>query len=226
MMRQRSARRSAAHDALRAGKDSGAARSASASSSTQPLNRNANPDRESDSRFAGRVWHCAAAASESREKELPQLTEESETRLSGFAKRLFTTLYEELRALDQRILVIEAEINQAFQQNALCQRIAEVEGVGPVTATAVVAAISNGTTSMTGGSLPPGSGWFRGNTPAARSSDCQALPREAIVICERYWCTARDRWYSVPPRKKMRAVNGLLKSRRSLGRRRPVCRGE
>jgi len=79
-------------------------------------------------------------------KALPQLTEENETRLSGFAKRLFTTLYEELCALDQRILVIEAEVNQAFQQNALCRRIAEVEGIGPVTATAVVAAISNGDT--------------------------------------------------------------------------------
>lgn len=79
-------------------------------------------------------------------KVLPQLTEENETRLSGFAKRLFTTLYEELCALDQRILVIEAEVSQAFQQNALCQRIAEVEGIGPVTATAVVAAVSNGNT--------------------------------------------------------------------------------
>ena len=52
-------------------------------------------------------------------KMLPQLTEENETRLSGFAKRLFTTLYEELCALDQRIQVIAAELNQAFQQNAL-----------------------------------------------------------------------------------------------------------
>jgi transposase len=78
-------------------------------------------------------------------RALPQLIEEKETRLSDFAKRLFSNLYEELQALDQRILAMEAEINQAFQQNALCQRIAEVEGIGPVTATAVVAAISNGT---------------------------------------------------------------------------------
>lgn len=64
-------------------------------------------------------------------------------RLSDFAKRLFGSLYEELQALDQRILAMESEINQAFQQNALCQRIGEVEGIGPVTATAVIAAISN-----------------------------------------------------------------------------------
>ena len=78
-------------------------------------------------------------------RALPQL-DEKEKRLSDFAKRLFSTLYEELQALDQRILAMEAEVNQAFQQNPLCQRIAEVEGIGPVTATAVVAAISNGNT--------------------------------------------------------------------------------
>ena len=72
---------------------------------------------------------------------LPQLIDGSETRLSDFAKRLFSSLYEELRALDQRILAMEMEIDQAFRQNVLCQRIAEVEGIGPVTATAVVAAI-------------------------------------------------------------------------------------
>lgn len=83
-------------------------------------------------------------------KALPQLTEDSETRLSGFAKRLFTALYEELCALDQRIVAIEAELKEAFQQNALCQRISAVEGIGPVTATAVVAAISNGSTFSNG----------------------------------------------------------------------------
>jgi transposase len=79
-------------------------------------------------------------------KALPQLIEEDETRLSGFTKRLFAELYKELHALDQRILALEAELNQVFQQNPLCQRIAAVEGIGPVTATAVVAAIANGST--------------------------------------------------------------------------------
>jgi transposase len=83
-------------------------------------------------------------------RALPQLMDEKEERLSDFAKRLFSHLYEELQALDQRILAMESEINQAFQQNPLCQKIAEVEGIGPVTATAVVAAISNGNTFKNG----------------------------------------------------------------------------
>jgi transposase len=83
-------------------------------------------------------------------RTLPSLIDEKEKRLSDFAKRLFSTLYDELQALDQRILAMEAEVNQAFLQNALCQRIAEIEGIGPVTATAVVAAISNGSTFQNG----------------------------------------------------------------------------
>jgi len=83
-------------------------------------------------------------------KEFPHLIDDKDGRLSDFAKRLFRSLYEELQALDQRILAMESEINQAFQQNALCQRIGEVEGIGPVTATAVIAAISNGNTFQNG----------------------------------------------------------------------------
>ena len=83
-------------------------------------------------------------------KELPHLIDDKDARLSDFAKRLFGSLYEELQALDQRILAMESEINQAFQQNTLCQRIGEVEGIGPVTATAVIAAISNGNTFKNG----------------------------------------------------------------------------
>jgi len=84
-------------------------------------------------------------------KELPRLIDDKDGRLSDFAKRLFGSLYyEELQALDQRILAMESEINQAFQQNTLCLRIREVEGIGPVTATAVIAAISNGNTFKNG----------------------------------------------------------------------------
>jgi transposase len=79
-------------------------------------------------------------------KALPLLTEEDETRLSDFAKRIFNELREELNALEGRIVITERELNNVFRQNALCQRIAEIEGIGPVTATAVVAAISNGNT--------------------------------------------------------------------------------
>jgi len=79
-------------------------------------------------------------------KALVEIIDEREQRLTDSAKSLFAALYEELRALDARIDELERRVNQAFRRDPLCQRIAEVEGVGPVTATAVVAAIANGRT--------------------------------------------------------------------------------
>jgi transposase len=83
-------------------------------------------------------------------KALPQLTEEEDPRLSAVAKGLFRGLYEELCAIEERIEDMEVRVNQAFREDALCTRIGEVEGIGPITATAVVAAISNGSTFVNG----------------------------------------------------------------------------
>jgi transposase len=83
-------------------------------------------------------------------KAVPQLLEDGEVRLTPSGKRLFASLYEELVALDERVAAIDLSISTTFQQNELCQRIAEIEGVGPITATAIVAAIANGSTFRNG----------------------------------------------------------------------------
>ena len=64
--------------------------------------------------------------------------------LSSFARELFAGLYEELCALDQRISSLEERIRAVFQSQPLCHKIAAVEGVGPVTATAIVGAVADG----------------------------------------------------------------------------------
>src|SRR5438552_16483218 len=74
----------------------------------------------------------------------PGLIEENNPLLSGFGRQLLGALYEELCALEQRIAAMEERIQQIHRSNALCQKIAAVEGVGPVIATAVVAAIADG----------------------------------------------------------------------------------
>jgi len=87
------------------------------------------------------------------------LIEENNPLLSGFGRQLLGALYEELCALEQRIAAMEERIQQIHRSNALCQKIAAVEGVGPVIATAVVAAIADGRAFPTVGSLPRGSAW-------------------------------------------------------------------
>jgi transposase len=75
---------------------------------------------------------------------LPALFSEEHPLLSGFARELLADLYQELSALDRRIQALEGKIQASFEANALCQKIAEVEGVGPVIASTVVAAIADG----------------------------------------------------------------------------------
>jgi transposase len=77
-------------------------------------------------------------------RHLPPLFSEEHPLLSVFARELITGLYEELCDIDGRIQSLEQRIRTSFESNDFCQRIAAVEGVGPLIATAVVAAISDG----------------------------------------------------------------------------------
>jgi len=77
-------------------------------------------------------------------KELIELTSEPHPQLTPFAQELFGSLYAELCSIDERIAAIERRIQQVFHREEACQKIAEIEGVGPVIATAIVAAIADG----------------------------------------------------------------------------------
>jgi len=75
---------------------------------------------------------------------LPAVLEDAGNQLTGFGRMLFQSLYEELAQLDEKIAAADKRIQIAFQNTPDCRRIAAVEGVGPLIATAIVAAISNG----------------------------------------------------------------------------------
>ena len=77
-------------------------------------------------------------------RHLPALLEDDGNELTFSTRRLFHSLYEKLAELETKITSADERIERAFRENAECQRIAAVEGIGPVTATAVVAAISDG----------------------------------------------------------------------------------
>jgi transposase len=76
--------------------------------------------------------------------QVPQLIAEEHPQLSPFARELFQSLYEELCALDRRIQAVEERVQRVFKEQEACQRIAAVDGVGPLIATAVVGAIADG----------------------------------------------------------------------------------
>lgn len=50
---------------------------------------------------------------------------------------------EELAELDTRLAGYNRRIKNLFRSNEMCQRIGQIEGIGPITATALVAAIGD-----------------------------------------------------------------------------------
>jgi transposase len=76
-------------------------------------------------------------------RRLPEILEDGENELTVFGRELFAGLYEELLRLDQRIGACDAQIDRLFKADEACQRLAEVEGIGPMTATALVASVGD-----------------------------------------------------------------------------------
>jgi len=75
---------------------------------------------------------------------LPLIIEDAANELTAFSRRLFASLYDELLSLEEKIEAIDEQIRAVYQGNEACQRIAAVEGIGPLIATALVAAMSDG----------------------------------------------------------------------------------
>jgi transposase len=78
------------------------------------------------------------------EAALPGILEDAGTKLSGAMRVLLAQLQLELDHLHRRIDEADAVIKQTAGENEACQRLVAIPGIGPVTATAVIAAIGNG----------------------------------------------------------------------------------
>ena len=75
---------------------------------------------------------------------LPEILTDPALRLSGSLRVLLGQLQLELEQLTARIEQMDAVIQQTARENEACQRLTAIPGIGPVTATALVAAIGNG----------------------------------------------------------------------------------
>jgi transposase len=81
---------------------------------------------------------------------LPSVLEDATNELTAFSRRLFASLYDELLSLGEKIEAMDEQIWSVYQASEPCQRIAAVEGIGPLIATALVAALSDGKTFRNG----------------------------------------------------------------------------
>jgi transposase len=77
------------------------------------------------------------------ERKVPEFLEDGENGLSGVSRALFARLFEHFRALDRQVVELEHEINVWHRENADSQRLDAIPGVGPLTATALVASVGD-----------------------------------------------------------------------------------
>jgi transposase len=76
-------------------------------------------------------------------RAMPDVLATQDDELSQFCRGLIVELLEHLQSVEVRIHSCDAKIKAVMARSEACKRISAIDGVGPVTATAVVAAVGN-----------------------------------------------------------------------------------
>ena len=89
-------------------------------------------------------------------RELPLIFEDGENKLSGFFREMLGEMAERLKLLYQRIRQYDFKVERVFGQDERCRRLARVEGVGVLVATALQLQWATHTNSKTDANSAPG----------------------------------------------------------------------
>jgi transposase len=76
-------------------------------------------------------------------KRVPEIIEDGENDLPGSFRLLIQRLGEHLKELDRQVGELEREIQLWHRENALSQKLAKIPGIGPLTATAMIATVGD-----------------------------------------------------------------------------------
>jgi transposase len=87
----------------------------------------------------------AIAVSATRARRLiSKILSESNDELTEMMREIVSSLYAFMLQIDERIKAFDHKITAIFKGSDVCQRIAKIRGIGPTTATAMIAAIGDG----------------------------------------------------------------------------------
>ncbi len=99
-------------------------------------------------------------------RALPSWLEEPENGLTERFRRLLNGLWEDLKGLDARVADLDGEIDAIAKNDPAAKRLQQLRGIGPITATALVAAVGDGAQFANGRQMSAALGL----TPRQRSS--------------------------------------------------------
>lgn len=98
--------------------------------------------------------------------QLPEILTRADNRLPELARQLLDDLLERLRHFDEQIQCYDVQIRELARASEPCKRLMEIEGVGPITATALAATVGDATVFQNGRQF---AAWL-GLTPRQHSS--------------------------------------------------------
>jgi transposase len=98
--------------------------------------------------------------------KVPEILEKNEERLTLRATEIFKKLYEQFKEYDKQVKEYEAQIERTAKEDPICREIMKIEGIGPISATAIVATIGDAKTFKNGREV---SAWL-GLVPKQHSS--------------------------------------------------------
>jgi len=75
---------------------------------------------------------------------IPETLEDADEKISPRMRNLLALLWEEWKDLDQQLEDMNHEVERIASSDPACQRLRQIPGIGPLVATAIVAAIGNG----------------------------------------------------------------------------------
>jgi transposase len=121
---------------------------------------------------------------------LPGILEDASAKLSGAVRLPLAQLKLELDHLQMRIDEADAMINKAAAENEACRRLVAIPGIGPVTATAIIAAIGNGAAFKKGRGFSAWLGIVPGEYTTGTGGKQKLLgsANAGTLTCEDSWC--------------------------------------
>jgi transposase len=75
--------------------------------------------------------------------ELLKILDDNKEKLTDSAIAIFINLYAQFKSYKDEITKYDKQIEQLARQNAMCQEVMKIEGVGPITASAIVATVGD-----------------------------------------------------------------------------------
>lgn len=76
-------------------------------------------------------------------KRVPEILEDAENGLPGTMRRLLERLTDNLKEMDRQVNELEAQIRTWHNENAASRKLADIPGIGPITASAIVATVGD-----------------------------------------------------------------------------------